>query len=140
MCKYAIETKGFQDACCDNKYTIRHFLNCNTTFVVYIIACIQCSLQYVGCTKRKLKTRISEHLSNIQYMRQNVSGAAKHFIHVHNGSTESFVFYSIEKVTIPYRGGDWRHKLLYREAFWILELKTRFPTGLNFKSDLLYLY
>lgn len=56
------ERKEFHNA--DNSKTHK-IMNCNTSYVVYIILCTQCNLIYVGCTKRQLKKRISEHVADI---------------------------------------------------------------------------
>lgn len=52
-----------------NKYKIKQLINCNTRFVVYIITCVSCGIQYVGRT-RKFSVRLRDHLKNIQWKRQ----------------------------------------------------------------------
>lgn len=44
-------------------YPIKH-VNCNSTYVVYLITCILCHMQYVGSTSCTLKTCICRHLSD----------------------------------------------------------------------------
>lgn len=96
VCKYAEKRTTFVSSRTDSKnYDIRDFINCNSTYVVYNIVCRSCNLIYVGCTKRKLKTRIAEHVADILHCRTNVSGAAKHFLEKHSGSLEFFSFYAI---------------------------------------------
>lgn len=51
----------------------------NSDHVVYIIHCKICNLDYVGCTIRKLKLRVAEHLSAINKSHIHHSGAAAHF-------------------------------------------------------------
>lgn len=140
MCKYSSKKKEFQNIDQSKTFKIQSFINCNTSYVVYIIQCTLCNLIYVGCTKRNLKKRISEHLADILHQRTNVSGAARHFIDVHHGSTGTFKFFGIQKVFRPRRGSNWEHKLHNREALWILQLQSRYPMGMNYKSDLLQLY
>lgn len=139
-CQYVSKKSDFTTVLDKRKCKILHFINCNTTFVVYCITCTICNLSYIGCTKRKLKVRIAEHTSDISHKRTAVSGAAKHFIEHHEASLSSFQFFGLEKVTRPSRGGNWVHKLFLREAFWIFHLNTRYPCGLNFRTDLSYLY
>lgn len=43
-------------------HKILSFINCNKRFVVYVITCILCPIQYVGRTTRRLKDRLYDHL------------------------------------------------------------------------------
>lgn len=54
--------------------------------------------------------------------------------------TTTLMFSGIEKVTKPLRGGDLHRKLFNRESFWIYNLHTRSPNGLNVRQDLMYIY
>lgn len=94
----------------------------------------------VGCTSRKLKTCLYEHIFYILNGSLNASGVAKHFVEQHASSIDDFSFFAVEKLPKPSRGGDWQCILCNKEAFWILHLDTRSPQGLNFRSDLLYIY
>lgn len=107
---------------------------------MYGIICTHCELKYIACTKRPLKKRIAEHVADIRHNCANVSGAACHFIDRHEMSLKFFKFYAIELVEKPNRGGNLIHKLHNREAFWILMLQSRHPTGLNYRSEFLYIY
>ena len=49
----------------DKSFPIKHFINCNTKFVIYVVACSTCNLQYVGRTTRRLKDRLRDHLYDI---------------------------------------------------------------------------
>ncbi len=55
--------------------------------------------------------------------------SAKHYF-------SDFKFLSIERVLLHRRGGNRDRKVLQREAFWIFELKSLTPTGLNEEMDL----
>lgn len=65
---------------------------------------------------------------------------SKHFRDTHHGDTTGLSILAIEIVFKPQRGGDWVKRVRQREAYWILQLDTRFPAGLNFRTDLMYLY
>lgn len=81
-------------------------MNCNSKMVVYLVTCTSCNIQYVGCTTRKLKRRISEHTSAVVNERQtNVSNAARHFIQVHDRDLSSLKVQGVEKVSPHPRGG-----------------------------------
>lgn len=85
-------------------FPMKSFINCNTTHLVYLINCEICHLQYIGCTLRKLKTRIYEHVYSVRSqntLQRNMSGAAKHFFSVHNGDLSSCTVTGVEKVYKP---------------------------------------
>ena len=57
------------------------FCDCNSTNLIYVLKCNDCSYQYVGQTGRKLKERVGEHL---RYIRRGYGGCpflTKHFNH-----------------------------------------------------------
>lgn len=87
------------------------------------------NLWCIGCTIRKVKTRISDHLVGIANHQIHPSGATAHFIEVHNGNTEAFAFHLVRHSM----GGDWRRLVLSHEAYWI-------PGGINYRTDLLTFY
>jgi len=81
-----------------------------------------------------LRTRIVEHIS--AFRRRDHSSpffchfeSAKHYF-------SDFKFLGIERVLLHRRGGNRDRKFLQREAFWIFELKSLTPTGLNEEMDL----
>lgn len=139
-CKYVKKTNIFPYNNTINNYKIKTFITCETDHVVYIIHCNACNLIYVGCTIRRLKLRIAEHILAINKNMNHHSGAVAHFLQVHEGHVDTLCFYAIEHVKKTIRGGDWRKALLAREAYWILRLGTRTPYGLNLKNDLFLIY
>ncbi len=111
---------------------IRGTIACASTHVIYLICC-PCGLAYVGKTSRQLRTRISEHRSNIRTGDMR-SPLASHFRQVgHNVSALQYI--GIEKVIKPSRGGDYENKL-QRECFSIYTLNTLSPSGLNDDFDI----
>lgn len=115
-------------------FDIQTLLGCNSHHAVYVIQCTTCNKCYVVCTIRKVKTRIAEHLAAIARDQSHHSGAVAHFIHRHSGNIDYFIFYAIEGVARPNRGGDWRSTLLNWQVYWILRSKTRMPDGMNLQK------
>ena len=52
-------------------------MNCNSSNLIYLITCKLCGLQYIGETKRKLKDRLNDHISNIRT--NKITAIALHF-------------------------------------------------------------
>lgn len=109
------------------------FLNCNTRYIVYLITCTKCRVQYVGRTMRRLSDRFQKHLHSVE---KNLStNVAKHFNTYHGGEAALQV-QAIYRIKVPKVGWEDAFRLFCRrEVFWILHLQTRIPQGLNFEWD-----
>lgn len=105
-CRFAENAHTFCSLGDGKSHEIKSYINCNTKYVIYLISCTECNIQYVGCTKNALKIRIRRHLSDVnKAMALNVSSASRHFQQVHNNNLTSFKFMGIERVSRPIRGG-----------------------------------
>ena len=54
---YVTVNSRFKSSHDDKSYSINYNLNCNSSYVVYLITCKKCSLQYVGSTTTKFRLR-----------------------------------------------------------------------------------
>ena len=114
-------------------------LNCKSENVIYMIFCKICNFQYIGETKNRLQTRFSGHRSSIK-SKTSCQLIHKHFeenghglsncriipIEKMNRSTISQQDLTPNQITIAL------NKLrLDREKFWITNLQTAYPYGLN---------
>jgi len=97
-------------------------VDCTTQRVVYCITCTACGFQYVGETKRSIHRRFSEHRYSIN---KGHTILARHFRSAHH-SADNMRVTVLEVVE--------EEKLLKeREDFWIRQLLTAHPFGLNDK-------
>ncbi len=125
-CTEYVKCKSFTHPRTLKTYKIRQLITCKSTYVIYIIIC-PCSQLYVGKTTRALRTRMIEHTSAIR--RQDDTSSISRNFKFANHSLSDMKFLGIERILPHRRGGD--RKLLQREAFWIFELKSLFPEGMN---------
>lgn len=110
------------------RYDLKHFLTCNSEWVVYIIWC-PCKLLYVGETSLDLKTRLNQHRYTIRKKRLDLP-VSKHC--TESGHSEWDIrFMIVDHIPPLSRGGDRQLKLLKRELKWIFELGSLKPGGLN---------
>lgn len=132
--KFQGKRKDFTATNTGQNFIIRDFIGCHTEGVVYVLQC-SCNLQYVGRTKRALKTRIKEHVQNIKsgFLKHNVS---KHFALVHNRDPTHLQFWGIEKHKPMWRGSHLVRDISRKESRWIHTLRTLVPGGLNVEFDL----
>lgn len=133
-CSHTFDTKTFGHPHSGKKYPIKEFINCLSTHVVYMLKC-PCGLMYIGQTKRNLKLRIAEHKGAIRNGNMDYA-IARHYKEKNHGSAASLKFIGIERIQQKPRGGNIIKQLLQREAYWIHELNTVEPHGLNELQDL----
>ncbi|OCT94642.1 hypothetical protein XELAEV_18012324mg [Xenopus laevis] len=135
-CQHMKISKEFKSTVTNTSFKIRDYINCNTSTVVYLLTCLKCQKQYVGCTSRTLKERIREHLSQIKNPKTvEKSNITRQFSRCNGSDKACFSVQGIEKVRLGNRGGNLAGLLAKRELFWIFYLHTRLPLGLNYEFD-----
>ena len=102
-------------------------MDCNSDYVVYLLSCKSCGIQYVGSCTTKFRLRVNNYKScNKRHLTQAVpqAGLHDHFdLPGHNG-LQDFQFTLIDK-------GDSLDSVRKRERFWQYKLNTFLPNGLN---------
>ena len=108
-------------------------MSCDSRHVVYLISCRQCGVLYVGETSQLLRCRINQHRASIRRA-NHTTLVAKHFASPGH-SLDDLEIMPIEQVTPKPQESqtslDRRRRS--REEFWIRELGTLDPYGLNDK-------
>lgn len=115
-------------------YQIKCFCTCSTTAVVYLLTC-PCGKQYVGRTIRSFSTRISEHINLIKAVSTKHT-VPRHYREFHNRNTKGTQFFIIDKHVAPWRGGAILRGVSRLETYWIYELQSHFPLGMNVEWDI----
>ncbi|OCT99382.1 uncharacterized protein LOC108698046 [Xenopus laevis] len=124
ICMYMETTSTFISSRTGNVYNITERLSCVTSHVIYLITCKKCKMQYVGKTSNSIRRRFVDHLSTINC--KKALSLPQHF-HLPGHSTQDIALTVIERVRSD-------QNLQKREMFWIQELDTLRPNGLNVKS------
>ncbi|OCT72143.1 hypothetical protein XELAEV_18035109mg [Xenopus laevis] len=135
-CKYLKVSGEFTSTVTTTTYKIKHYINCCSRGIVYLITCTKCGKQYVGCTIRSLKERIREHINQVSNIKlSSKTNVTRHFQKCNNSNLKYFSIQGIEQIKTGIRGGDLLMKLKKREVYWIFHLQTRLPLGLNYTFD-----
>ena len=124
-------TTTFKSQQTQEEFKIFHKTNCHSTFVIYLLECKKCKIQYVGKTEAPFNIRINNHRSDANNPTEDTIPAAKHFSqnHIFNKGAK---FIIIEQIKDQSKSQEQKRKiLLSRENFWITKLKTLRPHGLN---------
>lgn len=121
---------GTQDS---RVFDIFHTVNCQSTWVIYIIECKICKLQYVGKSETGFNLRLNNHRNHIK---KGVSSCelTEHFLHntrTHNFDNDAIITI-IEQIKQNNMAIERKKEILRtREIFWQRTLKTLQPNGLN---------
>ena len=122
------ETSTFQSFVTKKVYKINHHFHCDSKCIVYLLFCKVCGLQYVGSTFERFRLR----WNNYRFpQRVALEGGTpkqnyfnQHFLSEdHHGLLEDCKTTQIDKTDSSDPSG--------REFFWMYELKTFPPLGLN---------
>ena len=130
-CSYIMPSRSFSSSHNSKSFTVRGYITCKTTNVVYLVTCRKCQLQYVGETSRPLADRINDHLSAIRLKKQTP-------ISLHFNSTghsiADFRILGIDRIDDTSPPGTRR----IMERTWQNLLQTNYPHGINnFKKGFL---
>jgi hypothetical protein len=122
------KTPKFKSTTTKRTYMKYHIGNCTTKNVIYMLTCTICKQQYVGQTKCQFRIRIGEHLADIRHKRD--SPVALHFnedLHTVN-SLRCEIIESLKGNPEADASKTLRDR---REQFWIHQLQTKHPNGMN---------
>jgi len=122
-CKSIQENNTFTSTTTKQTYSVETSMNCNSSYIIYLITCTHCKLQYVGQTNRKLKDRLNDHKSNTRTNKQTTVG-------IHFRSSPHDIT-NLQIIPIEQIEHNNQHQILIREQFWINTLQTKYPKGLN---------
>ena len=64
----------------DREYNIRRHYNCKSSWVIYVVTCEECKIQYTGQTRQTMAARHYGHRSEVK---QGADGLGRHFKDVH---------------------------------------------------------
>ena len=108
-------------------FTIKHKLDCNSEGVVYVITCLKCELSYVGETGNKLRTRLNQHINDVEHHRD--TAVANHF-----GSPGHHI-YSDFRITPIFSEKNARHRKSMESK--LIDLFNTATLGMNEKTDVI---
>ena len=106
-------------------FFIKGNLTCNSHNIIYVITCLSCNLHYIGQTINPLKTRLAQHLSDINTEKH--TSISQHF----NSHENPLLHFSISPIIyIP----DTKRRTAL-EMTLIKRFNTLKPHGLNDRFD-----
>jgi hypothetical protein len=106
-------------------------LTCSSSNIVYLITCSRCGIQYVGETKQAFHLRMNNHRCATNNEKDLL--VCEHFNGNGGCDISHMTVQPIEQILGE--GKEMKAKRLERECFWIKELRTLYPYGLNDRLD-----
>ena len=129
-CKHVRNTNTFQSNTKKRIFKIHHRVNCRSKFIIYLLECNRCKIQYVGKSEWSMNIRINNHRKDV--LKEDSISVCRHF------NETRCTFKDNAKITIiemlkqqDKRLTQMRRVLEDREDFWIKTLKTLTPNGFN---------
>jgi hypothetical protein len=126
ICKYMTEGHTFTSTTTNKEYTIKGNFNCQSSYVIYLITCSECQIQYVGQTSTTFNSRMSSHRHDIKH--QLDKPTSKHFSL--EPTPDRHIIRKMRLTIIDNGPHDVTSRHL-RETSWIRQLVTMEPHGLN---------
>ena len=132
ICMDMIKTKSFYSHSTQRRYktNLTDKPNCQISNLIYLITCNICKKQYVGETKRTFETRIKEHLADIKHNRYKPVSR-----HMNNHNNHKITFQIISVIHNDPSKTNTTKIRKDREMYWIHQLRTITPRGLNVRED-----
>ena len=78
-CRQITETSTFMSQQTKENFKIFHNVNCKSKYVIYLLECQICKIQYVGKTETAFNVRLNNHRSNALHPKEDTIPACKHF-------------------------------------------------------------
>ena len=132
-CKKINQTTTFTSPNNKKTFSIFHAVDCHSSWIIYIIECSICKLQYIGKSETAFNLRLNNHRNHIK-KGVNSCELTEHFLH--NTRTHDFdnnvTITIIEQIKKDHLDTDRKKEVLRdREIFWQRTLNSIQPYGLN---------
>ena len=133
-CNQIENTRTFCSRRTNKEFQIFHRVNCKSNFIIYLLECTKCRIQYVGKSERPMNIRLNKHRNDV--FREDAIKVCRHFKqpgHIFNRDAKVTIIEELKKKDKSLE--QMRKTLEDREDFWIIRLKTLHPDGFNMELN-----
>ena len=117
-------TTKFKTNQTNKTFKIYHRVNYKSSFVIYLLECYICNIQYVGKSETPFNIRLNNHRKDVK--NPNAIPACKHFNrhdHDFKNHRKTIIIEQLRNIrTIS--NETLKEKLKQRENFWIMKIET----------------
>ena len=121
-CPRMINTYSIKSNMTDFEFKIRGNLNCTSHYVIYLLRCRKCHIQYIGQTTNSIAMRMTAHTTDIR-KKKNTS-ISNHF------NSQDHTLQDMEVCSLTRTSKDLHIRLRHEEAI-ICQMGTAASSGLN---------
>ena len=125
FCKQINITATFASKQSNKIFDIYHSLNFKSKYVIYLLECLICKIQYVVKSQTPFQIRLNNQRKHIKACKD--SNSTNHNLNARGKLT---IIEQLRKITSSSTEAL-KERLKQRENFWIKKLKTLTPEGLN---------
>ena len=126
-----VNTNTFKSNQTKRIFNIYHTITCKSQWIIYLLECILCNVQYVGKSETKFNTRLNNHWQDVS----NPKGipACVHFRKKGHNFIQHTKLTLTEQLTETENvcKATLKLRLKLGEDFWIIKLGTLSPKDLN---------
>ena len=97
-CKQVISTSKFISTITKKWYDIYHNTNCKSRFIIYLMECRKCNIQYVGKTTTPFNVRLNNHRTDAKRPTTDTAPCDLHFSDHQHDFNRDATFIIIEQV------------------------------------------
>ena len=131
LCCQQLISTTFKSNQTNKTFKIYHRVNCKSSFVIYLLECYICNIQYVGKSETPFNIRLNNHRKDVK--NPNAVPACKHF------NRNDHDFNNLEKIIIIQQLRNigttstetLQERLKQQENLWIMKLQTLAPLSLK---------
>ena len=125
-CEQILHTTTFRSNQMNRIFHIYHNLNCKSKYVIYLLECTKCKIQYVGKAQTEFKIRLNNHPKDV--WKPDAIPASRNFSDKNHSLNSHAKFMLTEQIRhVDINTEKINERLKQRENFWILTLETLTP-------------
>ena len=131
LCCQQLSKATFKSNQTNKTFKIYHRVNCKSNFVIYLLECYICNIQYIGKSETPFNIRLNNHRKDVKY--PNATPAFKYLNrhdHDFNNHGKINIIEHLRNICTT-STETLKERLKQRENFWIMKLETLASHGLN---------
>ena len=128
-CEQLIVGNSFHFKSSNYPFKVKHDIDCNSKFVLYVLTCAGCGENCIGGTKTKLRERMTLHRQQIRGSKYRILPASTHIAQCAQNKEIKFTvfpFYKMTTALMSIKSGETRCRNKYIQSDYKVHLVLQF--------------